>query len=358
MDSKNEQSVSDTNDPSVGDIMSMLKRLSDRFDQFETEKVDHVPAASGAGLSGLSGGNLNESNVSGLSDDDQFMTADGNESASEMNFCVDLDEDGDSILDDLIGELEVDESSAPPVSEKLSTIVQNRFSQKMDTKKMEEKCKKFAFPENCENIKPPILDTEIKTKFISQTTAKVDSHLFSVQTMIARASAGVVSVANRMHEHASELRKKPEEKNCLKNLNESLSALGDVIAILGTSQQELTIRRRYQLKSVLPKEISSICSTKTPHGKTLFGPEIEKDMRNAKETYKHQSQGRPHSQRFAPYRYSSQSRGAQSRPSNTYQTQQQGYANGGPFLGQGRGYPNRRNFRGRGRGMPNRHQYK
>ena len=39
-----------------------------------------------------------------------------------------------------------------------------------------------------------------------------------------------------------------------------LASNGDVIALLGTAQQELSIRRRYHLQHALPKDVASLCS--------------------------------------------------------------------------------------------------
>ena len=69
--------------------------------------------------------------------------------------------------------------------------------------------------------------------------------------------------------------------------NETLAANGDVIALLGTAQQELSYRRRYQLQPALPKDMGFICSNvNIPITDKLFGDDVEKAIKTARETYK------------------------------------------------------------------------
>ena len=60
--------------------------------------------------------------------------------------------------------------------------------------------------------------------------------------------------------------------------NETLAANGDVIALLGKAQQELSYRRRYQLQPALPKGMGPICSNVSILiTDKLLGDDVEKN---------------------------------------------------------------------------------
>ena len=66
--------------------------------------------------------------------------------------------------------------------------------------------------------------------------------------------------------------------------NETRAANGDVIALLGTAQQELSYRRRYQLQPALPKDMGSICSNvNISITDKLFGDDVEKAIKTARD---------------------------------------------------------------------------
>ena len=82
-----------------------------------------------------------------------------------------------------------------------------------------------------------------------------------------------------------------------------LASNGDVIALLGTAQQELSIRRRYKLQHALPKDTASLCSKENiPITDKHFGDDADKAIKTAREAFKiknsHSGGQRPH-----PYKH-------------------------------------------------------
>ena len=113
-------------------------------------------------------------------------------------------------------------------------------------------------------------------------------------------------------------------------------------AILGTAQQELTLRRRFEIGKVLPREIASIGSANIEAGsEKLFGEDIEKLMKNARENFKAASRGR------GPRRFHGRGQGYRFHPYNQGASNQR---RGEPFLGRGQASQFRRaaHFRGKG----------
>ena len=68
--------------------------------------------------------------------------------------------------------------------------------------------------------------------------------------------------------------------------SEMLASNGDVIALLGTAQQELSIRRQYQLQHALPNTASLCSNENIPITDKLFGDDSDKAIKTARETFK------------------------------------------------------------------------
>ena len=61
-------------------------------------------------------------------------------------------------------ELNVGETTGPPVLDKLAKIAVNRFTVQIPVKKLKEKLEQFKIPENCKAIMAPLLNDELIQK--------------------------------------------------------------------------------------------------------------------------------------------------------------------------------------------------
>lgn len=137
------------------------------------------------------------------------------------------------------------------------------------------------------------------------------------------------SVASEIGQNLASSSGSGDNDKLVRTVDEALKRNGDVICLLGTAHQHLSFRRRYQFQSGLPRDIASICSNqKIPITENLFGDELLKTMKEAREAYR--LQRAPMAKRFHPYRTSGKS-----------------------FLGQSRGriFPELPSYRGHGRGQ-------
>ena len=233
----------------------------------------------------------------------------------------------DSMVSD--AELNVDETTGPPVLDKLAKIAVNRFTVPMQDKKLEEKLEKFKIPENCKAIMAPQLNDDLIQRHVGKldnVAKRVDTKLHNVQSVLAKATAGILLITEKLHSLATSTSlaaaedTKVDPHSILSQTNEMLAFNGDVIALLGNAHQELSTRRRFSLQSAFPKEIASMCQAKIPASSLLFGDDTDRLVKSAKEQFRAaQHRGGAHSsQRYHPYR--------------------RGGASGNrPFLGQGYG---------------------
>ena len=222
-------------------------------------------------------------------------------------------------------------------------IVTNRFSVKPQDSAVNELAKKYPFPENCKVLEPPFLNEQVSDK-INANARKADTWLSNVQLCVGKAAAAAVSASGKMHTFATEMAGMPYAMEIVKTVNETLSQVGDVIALLGNAHQELSVRRRFQLQSALPKDMQSICAAKIKPGqsKKLFGEDTdcEKLMKSAKEA----SRAKNSQYRYHPYRREG------TGFSGSYR--KEGQRGSSVFLGRGGGRSFRRPYhRGAGRGF-------
>ena len=124
---------------------------------------------------------------------------------------------------------------------------------KLSENKLTEKLDSHLIPENCTEIRAPVLNVEIVEKGnLDRTARKNDARLLTLHKLITTATAALVNASDQLHRvttaFADQSTGGGEQPNSLRFIeaaNEMLASNGDVIALLGTAQQELSICRRY-----------------------------------------------------------------------------------------------------------------
>ena len=227
------------------------------------------------------------------------------DTASDAGFCVEQDEESD-VFSLLEAELEVGEKLGKPVTEKLANITNSRFTTKMPFSKLEEKMTLHQIPENSTTIRPPVLNDEVIEKGnLNKFVRRNDTRLENVQKLLSGAAAALVNASHKLHTRIGTASAEVSRREFAAAANEILTASGDVIALLGTAQQELSYRRRFQLQSALPRDMASICiNDSIPVTDKLFGGDIDKAIRTARETFRLKNTQAGFNNRFHPYKRS------------------------------------------------------
>ena len=271
---------------------------------------------------------------------------------SVSDFQIELETKGAEALDDLENDLEIKVEDGDRVHDKLANVLFNRFTAKMPKEKLEGKMKGHKVPENCGAMKAPRLDDTLVDKgLVDRNTRKDDGRLSDIQKMIATATAALAHLTNEINE---EVAKSKDQKGLVDMANKVIKVNGDVFAILGMAQQDLSQRRRFEIGRALPKDVASIATANIRTGsEMLFGDEVERLMRNARDTHRATANrgGRgyhPHKrgqgQRYHPYSASQRDRfQGQQKPS---------------FLGRGQPYSQKGGGNNRGTSFPRRGNYK
>ena len=166
---------------------------------------------------------------------------------------------------------------------------------KLSENKLKEKLDSHLILENCTEIRAPVLNVEIVEKEnLDRTARKNDARLLNVQKLITTATAALFNVSDQLHRVTTALAdqsmrggQQPNPSRFVEAANEMLASNSDIIALLGAAQQELSIRRLYQLQHVLPKDMASLCSNENiPITDKPFGDDANKTNKTTRETFK------------------------------------------------------------------------
>ena len=300
-------------------------------------------------------------------EDDNISVRDGNEDdlargendevGSVSDFQIELDHRQTSksaqALSALEDDLEIVVEDGEKVDEKLAKVIKNRFTVKCSKEKLDSKMKEHKIPENCHVIKAPLLDEVLTEKgLVDRNARKDDNRLADIQSLIATATAALVGQTDSLNSQVQESND-PKE---IEMANKVIKTNGDVFAVLGFAQQELSQRRRFEIGKALPREIASIASANIQTGsETLFGHDADRLIRNARDSfraaanrgagnksYMHKRRG----QRYHPYGQGGSTSGQR------YQSQ-----NRAPFLGKSPSFSGRGTY-SRGGNAPRRGSYR
>ena len=188
-------------------------------------------------------------------------------------------------------DLVIQDKEGKPVAERLAKVA-SRFSVKLSENKLKENLDSHLIPENCMEIRAPMLNVEIVEKGnLDRTARKNDARLLNVQKLITTATATLVNASDQLHRVTTALAdqstrggEQPNPSRFVEAANEMLASNGDVIALLGTAQQQLSIRRRHHLQQALPKDMASLCSNENIPLTDKLGDDADKAIKTARDT--------------------------------------------------------------------------
>ncbi|CAB4038940.1 Hypothetical predicted protein [Paramuricea clavata] len=165
----------------------------------------------------------------------------------------------------------------PAITEKLATIINKRWSEKLSDQKLKEKRDQYPRPDNCDRLVAPRINPEIWAR-IDHTAKQLDLRASTNQSNLAK--AGVV-LAKSTDKLLSLYQKdsKPEYR-------ELITLNTDALALLGHALCEMSQRRRETLKPHLNKEYTTLCASHVPVTSLLFGDDLQGQLINIRATNK------------------------------------------------------------------------
>ena len=183
--------------------------------------------------------------------------------------------------DDLLTEIEQDldnkEKTADKVADSMAEIINKRFGQGLSETKLRERLDKYVRPDNCPNLQVPKVNAEI-WKDLAASVKQADVKLASVQRAIVKATAALAqSTQVILKAHTQRKLTDASVKATVTDQN------ADALALLGHACHELSVRRRYALRSHLPKHLTGLCIDSVPITGQLFGDNLTTSIKEIKE---------------------------------------------------------------------------
>ncbi|XP_068670535.1 uncharacterized protein [Montipora foliosa] len=159
------------------------------------------------------------------------------------------------------------------IQQQLADIAVKRWGKKMNAEKVSSILAKHVQPENCEELNIPRVNPEIWAT-LNAFKRKADLRFANMQQLLQKATVALLSTCNKLLAVKSQVETK-----------EMLTDSVDAIALVGHVASELSALRREHLKPSLRPEFHAICANNATTTSTLlFGDDLAKQIRDAKET--------------------------------------------------------------------------
>ena len=196
-------------------------------------------------------------------------------------------------------------------------------------------------PANCSSLSVPIMNQVIKDLKNFQKVSPNERRLYNIQSNVLRATSAVTKLANMVLV--------ADQGNDMVSSKDILRSSLDAVTFLGMAQAALSDARKINVKEILPEDVKNICNPCHKPTSYLFGDDIGKSIKDAKEAYRLSSNisGRNST---AKQQYYGRSTFTISRPQENnrqYQFAAQYAAHPNSFLGRGSKPPFRRKSQNR-----------
>ncbi|WAR20011.1 hypothetical protein MAR_001849 [Mya arenaria] len=149
-----------------------------------------------------------------------------------------------------------------PVSEPLAKLVNVASTKQCE---MDGVVTKYKVPSNCDLATPPTVNQEI-WKIMNKGGHLNDKLMVDIQNLVAAGIGSVLKLVNLLKDQSLS--------------TESKGVLSDTLTILGQTQYNLSMRRRYMIRPSLKKKYAGLCNLSTEVTKKLFGDHIDKEIKS------------------------------------------------------------------------------
>ena len=212
-----------------------------------------------------------------LTSDDDVVSLFGDE-AGQNELLLDNEEvNNDDLLSQITTSLSSSDEAGPPVSDKLSRLVNDKFETEYTVEKRKEIVQKYKIPSNCNELFVPRVNTEIWTK-LNANSKRSDIRMSVLQDTLVKVSSALIVTVDDLLNH--------REKKTTPDYKALIPRLTDSVALIGHVHKELSFKRRDAIRPYLNQEFKQACSRTLKPGKFLFGEDLTKTLQELKTTNK------------------------------------------------------------------------
>ena len=181
----------------------------------------------------------------------------------------------DETLKSLGEKFDETEATCEAIKPQLADIVQKRWHKKLSANKLTSLQEKYTRPENCPEVCSMSVNPEIWAK-LPHYQQQSDRNVSNIQEAVRKTALISIQTANILSN--------AKATGAELDVKELLAQQVDSIALLGHISHELACLRRYKIKSVLKPEFAPICVDDGQTSKFLFGDDLQKRLKEAKES--------------------------------------------------------------------------
>ncbi len=184
----------------------------------------------------------------------------------------------EDLLQDLAKAFEEDDSTGSEINEKLAELANKRWTgKKLSPDKLRPVLDKYKQPANCSNISAITVNPEIWAQ-MKPYKKTGDLTLANMQQTLRKIAFANLQTANSLlalktEGKVEESQTKPLLTNCV-----------DSVALIGHLHNGLSTLRRSKIRPFLKSDYSTLCSNVEASSPLLFGDDLPKKLREAKET--------------------------------------------------------------------------
>ena len=208
--------------------------------------------------------------------DEDVLSLFGDDSLNEVDDETE-ETNNDELLTQINASLSSSEETGPPVSEKLSTLANEKFQTEYSVEKRKEILQKYKVPSNCEQLFVPKVNPEIWGK-LSSNSKRSDIRMSVLQDTLVKVSSAIIVSVNDLLSHR-------HKKTC-PDYKVLVPWLTDSVALIGHVHKERSFKRRDAIRPYLNQDFKQACSRTLKPGKLLFGEDLSKTMQEVKATSK------------------------------------------------------------------------
>ena len=173
-----------------------------------------------------------------------------------------------------LAEMLENETTCKDIIPRLATIAENRWNKKLAPKKLKLIHDKYKRPGNCTTMCQMTVNPEIFAQ-LPYYQQRANLNVSKIQDSVRKTALITLDLAQTV------TNTKSGEFDAVKK--QLLEQQVDSLALLGHISYELSCLRRYKIKSVLKPEYAAICVDDGTQSNYLFGDDLPKRLKDAKE---------------------------------------------------------------------------
>ena len=165
----------------------------------------------------------------------------------------------------------VEEKTSDAVTTKLADLVNKLLVNKLEDSKKNDLFDKHLRPENCK-LEFPRVNDFVWNYCMNETTRSTDVKVHKIQKTLLKGLGPVIKVVDSLLKPNNEFDKNKAAKDLL-----------DGVALLASSNTELSLHRKACIKNNMKPEYKKLCTSQTEITAYLFGDDVVEKMKNITE---------------------------------------------------------------------------